>query len=167
MKARVLVTSILTFLAFVARGVFSYVTKALAIQDDLLDGSIRKNNWVYPIFIISWFSFADIMPVVGQVVSVQIIIDNYNKQKNVMSLVKSKTASSRSTKLINESSTNSMTPAYIVKKAANEATPEADDTERGTCLNIDSHDDESEESFVFHDNRIVSIYSLPQGDSFM
>ena len=77
-KGKIIVSVILTFISFVGRGLFTELTIVYGFEDSIVIDSIKNDDWIFPIFINVWYITVDLVPIIAQVISVSIVMKDYN-----------------------------------------------------------------------------------------
>jgi hypothetical protein len=62
-RNKVLATIILTSVSFIARGLFIVLSTHYKFEDTLVIKSIEDNSWIFPIFVVLWYSIVDLLPI--------------------------------------------------------------------------------------------------------
>ena len=82
---------VLMLFSFVLRGAFAFLIGNFNLDKTLIDDSVKNDDWVFPVWVILWYAFEDILPVVIQVLLANLIISevkasdisNFNKTQTV------------------------------------------------------------------------------------
>ena len=73
---------ILTVIALIIRGWYSFISELFDLKQNMVDISIKNDDWIFPVTFTTLYAFEDFFPILAQIIGVLSIISHQKKEGN-------------------------------------------------------------------------------------
>lgn len=80
MRVRLISSILLVSIPLVSRGIFNIFWIVFDLRDKLIIHSIHENDFRFPLYMITYYTLADLLPMGAQIISLKVAIIHFDKE---------------------------------------------------------------------------------------